>query len=279
MGAALAVLQRFEKVRPATALSFKREDTRTRTGCARLRSRYRFSMPAGAQPLTGDQLVELRRWAGRMVANGADGDLAAFARAIPPLADAADQLRADPGASSRSESAQELVGVRVRAEVAVDNGGSEEVRAAAKAVLLLYEDIDGRRSAVARERPRPPSPFLRRRIVAAGGVAGGILLAVFFFFGRGSDGLHATGPTASLVGADDLGQLSFSVPGNTSDLSSTGWTLDGNRATHGVAVRGERIAYQPGTLADGKHEVAVTRGRERPRASRAGPSRSTRRRR
>ncbi len=215
-------------------------------------------MPAGAPSLTREQLAELRRWADRVVASGADGDLETFARAIVPLADEAEQLRDDPSAGG-PPAPPGLDQVRARAEATVQNGASEEVRAAARAVLMLYEDIDGRKTPVRPERPRP-KPVLRRRIIAVGAVAAAVILAVFFFFGGGSGDLDATGPTASLLGADDVKRLSFSVPGGRDDLSSTAWTLDASAVTGGVRARGDRIVYRPGRLADGEHTVEVSRG-------------------
>ena len=87
--------------------------------------------------LTEEQLAELQRWADRLVAKGADGELGMLARAIASLREEAERARAGRPVADGAE----LASLRSRAESVVDNGAPEQVRAAARAVLMLCDDI------------------------------------------------------------------------------------------------------------------------------------------
>jgi hypothetical protein len=207
-------------------------------------SRYRFGV---VTELTEEQLIELRRWAGGLVANGAEGKLETLARAIVPLSEEAVRLRT--GGTASGAPPIEVETVRQHAAEVVRNGAPEEVRAAARAVLLLCDDI---------ARHEPPRRGRRLVVAGAAGAALVALLAVLALRG-GSSSLDATGPASALVGKDALSALAFSVPGDAGDLADTHWRLDGEDGGGPVVVRDDRIVFRPTRLADGEHTVEVSR--------------------
>jgi hypothetical protein len=239
----VAVL-RFEKI--------ARKKRRAHPGEYRNRTKaYLLTMDTGAAHLTEEQVAELRSWADGLLRNGASGDLEAFARAIGPLSDEAERLRA--GVSTRLPAA--LASLRREARVAVENGASDEVRAAARAVLLLCDDIAAQRASTrARETTRR-----RRTLYAIAGGAAVVALAAFVALRGGAGGLDATGPDSALVGRDALSTLAFTVAGDADDIGSTAWSLDGEPVSARVTARDGRIVFRPGRLADGEHRVDVSR--------------------
>jgi hypothetical protein len=256
----IAVLQRFEKVRPQVQRGSTSQDTRFLSPGARKVGSYRVAVPAAGQPLTPDQLVELRDWAATIVGKGATGDLGELARTIVPLADEAALLREALDAPP-SVPPGDLERVRVRAELLVANGAAGEVRAAARAVLLLCDDIAARRAAT----PKRSAPRRRIRlyVVAAAAAVGALLLTLLVFRG-GSGPLEAKGPTESMIGKDALNTLAFSVAGTADEASDFRWSLDGTDVTARARPAGDRIVFRPRALADGRHTVEVTRGRSNP---------------
>ena len=163
--------------------------------------------------LTEDQLAELQRWAERLVAKGAEGELGILARAIASLREEAERARAGRPVADGAE----LASLRSRAESVVDNRAPEQVRAAARAVLMLCDDI-----AAQRRHAREVHEARRRRalILVAGGAACVGLVAALAFRG-GSGGLDPAGPASATVGANGLATLAFSVEGDEGDLAST----------------------------------------------------------
>ena len=107
------------------------------------------------------------------------------------------------------------------------------------------------------------------------------LVAVFFFFGGGSGDLDATGPTRSLLGADDVKKLSFSVSGRQGrslfdrlDARCQRGDKRGQSSRRPDRLPARAASRTASTL------VGVTRGGGMGRALlRGGHSRSTRRRR
>jgi hypothetical protein len=206
---------------------------------------------ASAQ-LTEQQLAELQRWADGLVKRGAAGELATFARAIGPLREEAVRLRT--GRPSASDQPLEVASLRRQAEAVVQDGAPEQVQAAARAVLLLCDDIAAQRiSARARVTRR------RRRtlyVVVGGAALTGV--AAFAAFRGGPSGLDP-GQAHALVGKAALSTLAFTVAGDEGDLAATTWRLDGEPVTSGVTVEDGRLAFRPRRLADGEHTVEVSR--------------------
>ena len=214
---------------------------------------YRVSMGQAPAQLTDEQLAELQRWADGLVEQGADGDLGTFARAIATLREEAERARAG-SAGERAGARVELGSLRRRAESVVENGAPDQLRAAARAVLMLCDDI-----AAQRRRARELQVARRRRalLVVAGTACAGLLVALLSR--GGSDALDAAGPASAIVGKRGLSTLAFSVEGDEDDLASTSWRLDGGPVTARVAARDGRIVFLPRRLADGEHTVEVSR--------------------
>ena len=227
------------------------QETRAHLGEYRNRAKaYLVTMSTGPAQLTEEQVAELRSWADRLLENGASGDLETFARAIGPLTDEAERLRAGESGSRRISAVASL---RREAHAAVDNGASDEVRAAARAVLLLCDDIAARRASA-----RAGDTARRRRTLYA--IAGGAVfvgVAAFVALGGGSGDLDATGPDSTLVGRDALSTLAFTVAGDPDDVATTAWTLDGRPVASRATAKDGRIVFRPRGLADGEHTVAV----------------------
>jgi hypothetical protein len=238
------VVLRFEKIARKNQRAHP-EEYRNRTKA------YLVTMGLGQAQLTEEEVAELRSWADGLLRNGASGDLEAFARAIGPLSDEAEWLRA--GVSTGRPAA--LASLRREARAAVENGASDEVRAAARAVLLLCDDIAAHRAAArARETTRR-----RRTLYAIAGGAAFVALAAFAAFRGGPGGLDAIGPESALVGRGALSTLAFTVVGDADDVAATTWSLDGEPVSTRVTPRDGRIVFRPGRLADGEHRVDVSR--------------------
>ncbi len=209
-------------------------------------------MGTGPTQLTEEQVAEIRSWAHRLLENGASGDLETFARAIGPLTDEAERLRAGGRGSGRPAA---LTSLRREAHVAAENGASDEVRAAARAVLLLCDDIAAQHAS---ERAREMMRRRRTLYAIAGGTAF-VALAAFVAFRGGPGGLDAAGPDSALLGRDALSKLAFTVAGDADDIASTTWSLDGEPVSARVTARDGRIVFRPGRLAHGEHRVDVSR--------------------
>ncbi len=254
----IAVLQRFEKVRPPIVPGFEWENTRSGGGGTFVGSSYRFRVSETASPLTSEQIDELRRWAEGLVARGADGDLAVFARTIGPLADEATRLREPSRATgARRVSPADLDDMRHRAEAVVQNGEPRETRAAARAVLLLLDDVDGARSAQAVARAHARNEGRRRLLVVAGALAVLVTGLIMVLVDRAAS-LDARGPTQALIGGDGLAQLEFAVPGSADRRDDVRFFVDGRDASASAKVVGGDIVLRPRRLPDGKHTVVVT---------------------
>jgi hypothetical protein len=236
-----------------------------------------FRVKTAPNTLSSAQLNQLRRWAADLVDAGVGGELEALARTILPLTREATRLRSNrsPGPTVSRATSSDMARARDRAQAIVSNGAPDDVRAAARAVLILCDDIDAHRSSEDESAIAPaaaPAPISgpgsraheravrRRRIVAVGALGAGAiaLLSVLAFSGGSS--LAASGPDSTRVGKEALAVLTFSVKGNEGDVAATRWQLDGTDATDGVTVGNGRIVYRPRALADGEHTVEVSRG-------------------
>ncbi len=201
--------------------------------------------------LTEEQLAELQRWADRLVAKGAEGELETLARAIASLREEAERARAGRPVADGAE----LASLRSQAESVVDNGAPEQVRAAARAVLMLCDDI-----ATQRMHARELHDRRKRRmlLLVVGGAACLGLIAVLASRG-GSGGLDPAGPASTIVGKSGLSTLAFSVEGDEGDVSSTNWVLDRAPVTGRTTARAGRLVFRPRRLSDGEHTVEVSR--------------------
>ena len=236
--------------------------------------------------LTADQVAELRRWALRVGGNGSDGTLQAAAKAVVKLANEVDRLQApdaqdewswfdgENGGTATTPTPAELEKARVWANSVLGNGSSRELKAAARAIILLADDVEALQTGTA-----------RRRAVAAGSGGSGLggtisragagwrkmhplavlalvvsLVVVFgaFLVARAAaPGLDAEGPeNGALVGAADLETLSFSVAAD--DPAAVGWAIDGEDVTGEATFANGRSTLAPRTLGNGEHTVSAS---------------------
>ena len=207
-------------------------------------------MTVGEPPvqLSDEQLAELGRARGKR----APTELELFAARDPPTGEEVARMRA--GRPRRAEHRLEVASLRRQAETVVENGAPEQVRAAARAVLLLCDDIAARRRRPCGTRAEATADAL---VTVVGGAACIALVALVATRG-GEGGLDATGP-AKLVGKEALSTLAFSVEGDESDLATTTWRLDGEPVEENVAAADGRLVYRPRRVADGEHTVEVSR--------------------
>jgi hypothetical protein len=253
-------------------------------------------MPADkiAGRLDPAQIAQMRRWAQRVSAAGSDEHLARAAQAIMHLADEATRLRDDgeagswawndsAGGSPRPLRPEQLAKARGWASRIVTNGSSPELKAAARAILLLCDDVatfDGNGTPAADPRRRKVEPQSGtggrragvdrhsidellagwRRSHPLALLALVVPLAVFslaFLIARAAaPELDPKGPKdGTLVGAAELAGLEFSIAGDSSTLEDGQWKLDGKDVTAQLADG--RIVYRPEKLADGSHSVEV----------------------
>ncbi len=165
------------------------------------------------------------------------------------------------------------------------NGASAELKAAARAILLLCDDVatfssNGTLASPSRGRAQEPGSnaggrrsFVGRRSISE--VVAGLrrahplallalviplaVLAIAFLIARAvAPDLDPKGPgDGELVNAPALGGLEFSIAGDASTLEDGHWTLDGKDVT-GVRLADDRVVYRPDKLADGSHAVEVS---------------------
>ncbi len=244
--------------------------------------------------LTPAQIAQLRRWAKRVAENGTDERLKAATRAIARLADEAERLReparaegpwawsdaAGPDASRPN--GEQVARARRWAQEMVANGAPGEPKAAAKAILLLCDDVASFRGETAPAAARAPAaraarrggpPLLRLRppvlalaewrrthpLAVLASLVPVALVALFFVAARTiSPDLDPRGPSAgALVGAEALTQLELSILGDHGRLDKARWTLDGEDVTARAILAGDRIVLRPRRLADGDHHLEV----------------------
>lgn len=240
--------------------------------------------------MTPAQIAELRRWA-RGLAAGEDELLERATRAVVRLADEALRRREPDGggggwdwggaAGVTPPTPEQLERIRRFARQTVDNGGSDELRAAARAILLLCDDIEapgeedtpepvaaperargrgGGRArpalnlgrAVARWRRSSPLALLSLLVPLAA-------CAVVIALARtAAPDLDPRGPAGGLVNAAEVAQLAFSIAGDAGTLERAEWKLDGKEITGRARVAGDRVAFRPGKLGDGRHTLEVS---------------------
>ncbi|MCC6224412.1 MAG: polysaccharide deacetylase family protein [Thermoleophilia bacterium] len=238
--------------------------------------------------ITPAQIAELRRWA-RGLRAGEDDRLERATRAVVRLADEALRRREPEGgggwdwsgsAGPTPPTPEQLERIRRFARQAVADGGSDELRAAARAILLLCDDIeapgeeDGPEPAAAPARARAGggrarlATSLGRALARWRRVSPLVLLsllvplaafAVVIVLARAAaPELDPRGPADGLVNAAEVAQLTFSIAGDRGTLERAEWTLDGKRVTGGARVAGDRVAFGPGKLGDGRHTLEVS---------------------
>ncbi len=250
--------------------------------------------------LKPEEVAELRRWALRVSDNGADETLKSAAKAVVKLADQVERLSASAegddawswgegksGTPPKSPSPEQLAKARTWARSVLTNGSSSELKAAARAILLLSDDVEALQNGEARPRQtarasQPATETTRRR--SSGGGFGPqvaiahrrwrrthpltvlaalvpllVLFLVFVLFRAVAPGLDPRGPSnGAVLGAAEVKTLTFSVDAN--DKGSVDWTLDGDDVIAKAAFADGRSTYKPGKLADGDHTVKARVG-------------------
>ncbi len=251
--------------------------------------------------LSPEEVAELRRWALRVSGNGSDDTLRSAAKAVVKLADQVDRLSAPPngdddwswgdgqgGAPPPTPSPVQLAKARSWARSVLGNGSSSEMKAAARAILLLSDDVEALQQGAAAPRRADPKPQTqtqssRRRGDGGGGLAPQVAVArrrwrrthpltvlaaliplvvlflVFLIFRAVAPGLDPKGPeNGAVLGASQLKALTFSV--DASRQGAVHWTLDGDDVSADANFANGRSTYKPGKLADGGHTVEARVG-------------------
>ena len=165
-----------------------------------------------------------------------------------------------------------------------------EVRAAARAILMLADEVDRLTDELEGERdreepPEPPEPprhsasepedprtterrtsaskrhrlwFLR--LVVGLGILGALIFAGFSFGAYiAAPGLEGHGPGHDAkIGARALNQLVFWVRGSLSTLAHSHWSLDGVDVTSDAKLAGDRLVFDGSHLPDGEHHLRVS---------------------
>ena len=251
--------------------------------------------------LSPEEVAELRRWALRVSGNGSDDTLRSAAKAVVKLADQVDRLSAPSngdddwswgdgqgGTPPPTPSPAQLAKARSWARSVLGNGSSSEMKAAARAILLLSDDVEALQQGAAAPRRADPKPQTqtqssRRRGDGGGGLAPQVAVArrrwrrthpltvlaaliplvvlflVFLVFRAVAPGLDPKGPENGVVlGASQLKALTFSV--DASRQGAVHWTLDGDDVSADANFANGRSTYKPGKLADGGHTVEARVG-------------------
>ena len=262
------------------------------SGSTRTRSR--------SEGLTADQVAELRRWALRVGSNGAEGTLRAATKAVVKLANESNRLRTpdagddwgwSEGANGTDQASTptpaELEMARAWASSVLGNGASRELKAAARAIILLADDVEALQTGSAR-----PRHGERGARTATGGRNGGslgarlsqagagwrkthplavlaavvplVVLFVLFVISRAfAPSLDGQGPqNSALVGAAGMQQLAFSA--ESGDPSAVRWTLDGEDVTADATTANGRSTLKPAKL--GRRRAHGRGAGRRPRA-------------
>jgi hypothetical protein len=224
-------------------------------------------------PLTGAQIAEIRRWARAVASNGGDTTLREAAAAVVRLADEAARLRAprdgDAWDWQDDPPGEEVAGVDLSAlrALATDTalGGSVEHAAAARAIRLLAQDVEGLQGAPVSP---PPSDLVAtgfagrlHPLAIAGAIAPVIVLALLALGLRASaPDLDASGPADhAVLNRADARSLELAVAGDASTLARLRWVVDGHDATGDTRIAGGRSILRP-RLGDGNHEVVARLG-------------------
>ena len=240
--------------------------------------------------MTPAQIAELRRWARGAAVGDDDERLQRATRAVVRLADEALRRR-EPGggggwdwggatpAGTPPPTSEQLARIRRFAQEAADNGSSDELRAAARAILLLCDDIeapDGEDGAApepvpARARARGRArlaPELGRTLSRWRRTSPVALLsllvplasfAVLITVARAAaPDLDPRAPAGGLVNAAELKQLAVSIAGDAGTLERAEWKLDGKDVTGRAKLAGDRVTFRPGKLGEGAHRIEVS---------------------
>ena len=181
------------------------------------------------------------------------------------------------------------------------NGASRELKAAARAIILLADDVEALQTGSARPRHGERGA---RTATGGGGSLGArlsqagagwrkthplavlaavvplLVLFVLFVISRAfAPSLDGQGPqNGALVGAAGMQQLAFSA--ESGDPSAVRWTLDDEDVTADATTVNGRSTLKPAKLDDGEHTVEARVGGLAPwSGARRGRSRWTRRRR
>ena len=242
--------------------------------------------------MTPAQIAELQRWARRVATEDADEPLQRATRAVVRLAGEALRRRDPDGgggwdwagagpAGTPPPTLEQLERIRRFAKEAADNGGSDELRAAARAILLLCDDLDALEGEdVATPEPVPARVRARDRVRARPALdltrtfgrwrrasplaALSLLLPLASFAGliavarAAAPDLDPRGPAGGLVNAAELKQLAFSIAGDAGTLERAEWKLDGKEVTGRAKLARDRVTFRPGKLGEGAHRIEVS---------------------
>lgn len=227
--------------------------------------------------LTPEQIGQIRRWARRIGPDAGERRLREASRTILLLADEALRLRGgeDGGGWDWDETAPashrlthgKIDDARALAGRIAGNGAGDELRAAARAITLLCDDLERSGNGSSRRPPsgprtrsaaggaRPSSPLVVVSALAAVGLA----LLVFVILRALAPSLDPQGPAAgAVIGAAALADLEFSISGDARTASDAKWSLDGAQVERRPAVAGERVVLRLPKLDDGRHELRVS---------------------
>ncbi len=227
--------------------------------------------------LTPEQIAQIRRWARRVGENGAEQTLRQATHAVVRLADEASRLRGeaddewswDEDGATRPLTPDKVAEARALAGRITANGAGPELKAAARAITLLCDDLEsltGRRAAPPSRggrftvaagggRRRPSSPLVIASVVAAVALS---LLAFVILRALAPD-LDPRGPAdGQLVGQADLDQLRFSIAGDEGAVEKTTWKLDGDELDITPKLVDGRVVFAPRKVGDGRHELEVS---------------------
>ena len=210
-------------------------------------------------------------------------------------------VRGANGDQASTPTPAELEMARAWASSVLGNGASRELKAAARAIILLADDVEALQTGSAR-----PRHGERGARTATGGRNGGslgarlsqagagwrkthplavlaavvplLVLFVLFVISRAfAPSLDGQGPqNSALVGAAGMQQLAFSA--ESGDPSAVRWTLDDEDVTADATTVNGRSTLKPAKLDDGEHTVEARVGGLAPwsGAERRGRSRWTR---
>jgi hypothetical protein len=154
---------------------------------------------------------------------------------------------------------------------------SPELQAAARAILLLIDEIEGLRSST-REPPPDAGPPLppsdgapgrreeprrwrgRLRLAVGLGLLGALVFAALAIGARlSAPGLDAEGPSrGAAIGPALLPSLRFSVGGSPEVLDRVRWKLDGVDVTARAYDSKGRLVFEGTSLPDGPHRLQAT---------------------
>jgi peptidoglycan/xylan/chitin deacetylase (PgdA/CDA1 family) len=218
--------------------------------------------------LSDDQLLDLEQWASSLERRGGSDELVHLGGVLVGLTGEARRLRGDwewrdtPG---KPPSLAELEGHVAHARP-LHGAGSPELEAAARATLLLCEEI--RLALGYPPFPQPSDPPAdqpaRRQSVTLpifAAVPALVLVVAYLLLRAVAPEVSSGGvPPGGLVGGEALPGLKLWIEGPAGPLTDATWRIDGKDVTVAVEVLGGRAVLRPGALADGRHELTVDFG-------------------